>query len=374
MISVYPLTTPLDPRLSRESFKFGPLKWGHHHWTVGVVSPTRRRPDMRQHKSSVPHLHPQKKGCGRSANERSRHNAAAHKSTAPPRIRKGLRKIYGGGTLGYEKGIRQVSALLSTTSYPPHADTSRSTAGQLRIELYALYTGDIPLLRGHRENWEDDVMLALYSDDSAHFASSRKADLAAKRIQRVFDLLPELLNTWRMAVNVSKTAALSTGSQRILLDQLRLRGQAVEWKTCVRYLGRSLRLVHIDRSLRMVPQVNYVIQMSRAARAKLRPILASKLSIKIKLAIYKYYIHFRLTYVAPSLYTLCTELQRQRLQALQNIVLHMIAGAGWYVKNDMIARDLKVETLEDFVKMLARRAFNRADAGPYTSLHNLAPQ
>ncbi|GBP47509.1 hypothetical protein EVAR_30597_1 [Eumeta japonica] len=26
-----------------------------HYWTVGVVSPTRRRPGMRQHKSSVPH-------------------------------------------------------------------------------------------------------------------------------------------------------------------------------------------------------------------------------------------------------------------------------------------------------------------------------
>ncbi|GBP92896.1 hypothetical protein EVAR_80619_1 [Eumeta japonica] len=87
-----------------------------------------------------------------------------------------------------------------------------------------------------------------------------------------------------MGVNVSKTAALLTGSQRIMLDQSRLRGQAVEWKTCV-YLG-----VHIDRSLRMVPQVDYVIQMSRAAHAKLRPILASKLPTRTKIAIYKCYI------------------------------------------------------------------------------------
>ncbi|GBP12119.1 hypothetical protein EVAR_5940_1 [Eumeta japonica] len=57
-MSVYPLTTPLDLRLSREILKFGPLKWGHHHWTIGVVSPTRRRPGMKQHKSSVPHPHP----------------------------------------------------------------------------------------------------------------------------------------------------------------------------------------------------------------------------------------------------------------------------------------------------------------------------
>ncbi|GBP30484.1 hypothetical protein EVAR_20937_1 [Eumeta japonica] len=67
------------------------------------------------------------------------------------------------------------------------------------------------------------------------------------------------------------------------------------------------------------------------------------------------------------------KLQRQRLQTQQNIVLIMIAGAVWYVKNDVIARDLRVETIEEFVTMLARRTFNRADAGPYPSLHNLAP-
>ncbi|GBP20939.1 hypothetical protein EVAR_9508_1 [Eumeta japonica] len=80
-------------------------------------------------------------------------------------------------------------------------------------------------------------MLALYADDSAYFASSRRADLAAKKIQRVLDLLPEWLDKWRMTVNVSKTAALLTGSQRNMPDQLRLRGQAVEWNTRVRYLG-----------------------------------------------------------------------------------------------------------------------------------------
>ncbi|GBP84999.1 hypothetical protein EVAR_64328_1 [Eumeta japonica] len=72
-------------------------------------------------------------------------------------------------------------------------------------------------------------------------------------------------------------------------------------------------------------------------------------------------------------YALCSGLQRQRLQAQQNIALRLIAGAGWYVKNDVIARDLGVETIEEFVRMLTRRAFNRTDAGPHPSLHNLAP-
>ncbi|GBP04938.1 hypothetical protein EVAR_21157_1 [Eumeta japonica] len=69
-------------------------------------------------------------------------------------------------------------------------------------------------------------MLELYADDSACFASSQRVDLAAKKIQRVFDLLSGWLDEWRMAVNVSKTAALLTGSQRIMPDQLRLRDES----------------------------------------------------------------------------------------------------------------------------------------------------
>ncbi|GBP67779.1 RNA-directed DNA polymerase from mobile element jockey [Eumeta japonica] len=156
------------------------------------------------------------------------------------------------------------------------------------LTSYALYADDIPTLRDYLEDWEADVMLALYADDSAYFASSRRADLAMKRIQGVFDLLPELLDKWRMAVNASKTAALLNGSQRIMPDQLRLRGQAVERRTCVRYLG-----VHIDHPLRMVLQMDYAIQMSRTTRAKLRPIVASRLPMS-KIAIYKYYIRSRL--------------------------------------------------------------------------------
>ncbi|GBP78139.1 hypothetical protein EVAR_59934_1 [Eumeta japonica] len=61
----------------------------------------------------------------------------------------------------------------------------------------------------------------------------------------------------------------------------------------------------------MVPQVDYVLQMSHAARAKLRPILASRLPIRTKIA-------------TTSVIYAPTEPQHQRLQAQQNIVLRMI--------------------------------------------------
>ncbi|GBP47503.1 hypothetical protein EVAR_30591_1 [Eumeta japonica] len=39
------------------------------------------------------------------------------------------------------------------------------------------------------------------------------------------------------------------------------------------------------------------------------------------------------------------------------------AKAKWFVKNDVITRNLKVEPLEDFTKMLKRHTFNCADVG-----------
>ncbi|GBP86292.1 hypothetical protein EVAR_91696_1 [Eumeta japonica] len=95
--------------------------------------------------------------------------------------------------------------------------------------------------------WEEDVTLALYAYDNAYFTSAHRAELAAKRIQRVFNLLSEWLDRCRKAVDVSKMASLLIGRQRNMPNQLRLREQDVKWKSCVRYLG-----THIDCSLHMI--------------------------------------------------------------------------------------------------------------------------
>ncbi|GBP80719.1 hypothetical protein EVAR_53087_1 [Eumeta japonica] len=80
-----------------------------------------------------------------------------------------------------------------------------------------------PIRAGVLQDWEDDVMLAMYANDSTYFASFRRVDLAARKIQRVFDVLPDRLDKWRMTVNVGKPTALLTASQRIMSAQLRLR-------------------------------------------------------------------------------------------------------------------------------------------------------
>ncbi|GBP55683.1 RNA-directed DNA polymerase from mobile element jockey [Eumeta japonica] len=63
----------------------------------------------------------------------------------------------------------------------------------------------------HAADWEKDIVLALYADDNAYLSSSHRADLAVAKLQRVLDLLPDWLDKWRVAVNITKTAARLTG-------------------------------------------------------------------------------------------------------------------------------------------------------------------
>lgn len=249
-----------------------------------------------------------------------------------------------------------------------HAAAGVPQGSCLSPALYALYTDDIPTLKGLLLPGERDVDLALFADDSAYFSSSRSPYMACDRLQRLLDILPLWLDKWRIAVNVGKTAALFVSTQRKPPYALHLRGQVIYWKSHIRYLG-----VDIDRSLKMIPQVNRALQQARIARAQLRPVLTSRLPLRTKVRVYKTYIRSRLTYAAPAWYALLSNYSKTRLQVLQNVSLRICTGAGRYVRNDVIARDVQIRSIEEFVEMAARRMYDKADNGPHPHLNDLAP-
>ncbi|GBP91642.1 hypothetical protein EVAR_68276_1 [Eumeta japonica] len=119
---------------------------------------------------------------------------------------------------------------------PPTAESSRSglpNSGALYCTARNRYLKIAYLSRRYGFRSRTDFQIR----DVSNFASSRRADLAVAKTQRVLDLLPNWLDKWRVAINLTKMAALLTGQQRTTPSKLRLRGQDVEWKTKVRYLG-----------------------------------------------------------------------------------------------------------------------------------------
>ncbi|XP_047994512.1 uncharacterized protein LOC125232773 [Leguminivora glycinivorella] len=225
---------------------------------------------------------------------------------------------------------------------------------------YGRYTDDIPASEG--------VTLALYADDAAFITSSIRLSHAAHKAQCALEALPPWLKQWRLSVNVAKTQAIAISRKVLMPPRLTLLGQAVEWTPTVKYLG-----VTIDRRLTMAPHVRNVIAQTRAARTLLGPVLQSRLSLRVKLGVYKTYVRSRLTYAAPAWYALVGECNRKRLDSQQSLSLRAVVGAPRYVRNDVIARDLKVEPLRDFVTRLTGRMFERADQSRFGHLRDIAP-
>ncbi|GBO98646.1 hypothetical protein EVAR_90825_1 [Eumeta japonica] len=91
--------------------------------------------------------------------------------------------------------VRTVASFLEGRSFfvaveDATSDPTPGAARQLSVSVPVRSLRTISPLQVNWD-WEEDVVLALYADDSAYFASSRRADLAAAKIQRVLDLLPK---------------------------------------------------------------------------------------------------------------------------------------------------------------------------------------
>ncbi|XP_041973394.1 uncharacterized protein LOC121729071 [Aricia agestis] len=213
------------------------------------------------------------------------------------------------------------------------------------------------------------TLAALYADDTAYFASSLTVDHAAIKIQRTLDLLPDWLSKWRLAVNAAKSQALAGTRNRGFPAPLKIGDAEIPWGRTAKYLGMI-----IDRSLSMSAQCQAAVNGAKAAVAQLHPAYSSpQIPLNMRIALYKLYVRSRLTYAAPAWHHLLSDSHKRTLQRVQNKVLRRIAGAPWYVRNDTIARDLRVESVEAFVAQLSKSLFARADASRLPELANLAP-
>ncbi|GBN60350.1 hypothetical protein AVEN_226503-1 [Araneus ventricosus] len=84
----------------------------------------------------------------------------------------------------------------------------------------------------------------------------------------------------------------------------------------------------------------------------------SPLSLNNKVLLFKQILRPILTYSAP-IWCITAKTHRRKIQILQNKNLRIMTNAPWFVRNDVIHKDLKIETIEDHVKNLSRKFFSQ---------------
>ena len=133
--------------------------------------------------------------------------------------------------------------------------------GLISPVLFSLYV-DMPLPSHH-------VELALYADDTAVIASSRKPTLLVSYLESYLNDLQRWLSEWRIAINVSKSSAMifARAVRRFIQPRpVTLLGEPIQWVETTRYLG-----VILDKRLNWSPHIDQVRKKTAQRMGMLDP-------------------------------------------------------------------------------------------------------
>jgi len=203
--------------------------------------------------------------------------------------------------------------------------------------VFSLYVNDMPSPSHH-------VELALYADDTAIIATSRKPTLLVSYLESYLNDLQRWLSAWRIATNVCKSTAIifaRAGRRFIQPRPVTLFGEPIEWVDTTRYVG-----VTLDKRLTWSPHIDQVRKKTAQRIGMLGLLLNRKSDISVRngVLLYKLLIRPMMDYACPA-WRSAARTHIRRLQVLQSKCLRLPTGAPWY-------EDLGVPLFADHIRVL----------------------
>ena len=206
-----------------------------------------------------------------------------------------------------------------------------------------------------------NVELALYADNTAVLATSRKPALLVSYLESFLSDFEWWLREWRISINVSKSTAMHFTRRCIHKPRsILLFGESIQWVDAARYLGVVLdtRLTsssHIDQVRKKVAQSLVVLGCPVYRR--------SGLSIRNCVLLDKQLVRSMMD-SGCSIWRSTAHSQVRTLQVIQSKCFRTVAGAPWYISNRQIHEDLGVPFFADHIRALSESFdSNTADAG-----------
>jgi hypothetical protein len=158
--------------------------------------------------------------------------------------------------------------------------------------------------------------------------------VASEYIQFHLNLITTWANNWRIKINETKSVQVNFTLRRNEIPPLILNGTCIPIQSSTKYLGiildKRLTWSHHTKSKRK--QTNIRLHL-------LRPILKSKISLAIKMLIYKSLIRPVWSY-GIQIWGPAKPSNIRPLQSFQSIALRIITNAPWYLTNQNLQKDL----------------------------------
>ncbi|GBM45596.1 RNA-directed DNA polymerase from mobile element jockey [Araneus ventricosus] len=210
------------------------------------------------------------------------------------------------------------------------AETPKGSS--LSSTLYNIFNSDFPR--------NDKVLNCLFADDSAILTQGRNIRFIIKTLQSQLDSIEYWCTKWRVAINTDKTKAIlfRKGHSSKVLKTLSFMDEDLTWENQVKYFGL---IVHIKLSFRKHAKYNSDKFWNKVHM--IIPLIGrhSPLSLNNKVILFKQILRPILTYSAP-IWCTTAKTHRRKIQTLRNKILRIITNTPWFVRNDVIHKDLKI--------------------------------
>ena len=139
------------------------------------------------------------------------------------------------------------------------------------------------------------------------------------------------------------------------LEKLKLNDENINYAPLAKYLG-----ITFDKNLTWNNQIQEFKRKFAERYSRINPLfITMKIPLTTKINLYKAYIRSVITYAAPA-WMGSSKLKMQKIQVLQNRCLRKIGGYDRYTRIQQLHEDLRVERIEDFVKRLAKKMYDKA--------------
>ncbi|GBN20083.1 RNA-directed DNA polymerase from mobile element jockey [Araneus ventricosus] len=183
--------------------------------------------------------------------------------------------------------------------------------------LYNIFNSDFPL--------NDKVLNCLFADDSAILTQGSNIRFIIKTLQSQLDSMEYWCAKWRVTINTDK-------KKQFFYEKDIPAKQHAKYNS-----DKFWNKVHI-----IIPLIGR----------------HSPLSLNNKVLLFKQIFRPILTYYAP-IWCITANTHRRKIQILQKKILRIMTNAPWFVRSDVIHKDLKIEMIEDHVKNISRRFFSQ---------------